>query len=291
MARALARTSPARPRYVPAGAASHGHMARREGTFGNPIAPPGGRRARGWHGGRYPRSDMPRTKLVCTIGPATIDRVDELVAAGMDMARVNFSHATPTTGRRPPARPGGRRCRGAERWRSSPTCPARRSGSATSAGRSVELEAGQPFVLRGRTPMRPGPPTVPASRIPASPRISDGVTASCSPTARPSCGSRPDRGPEVETEVVRGGRIRSRAGVSVPSERLSTPALTERDRADLPTAIEIGADYVAQSFVRRASDVHELRELLGPTARRSSRRSRRARRSTTSMRSAMRPGR
>ena len=70
-------------------------------------------------------------------------------------------------------------------------------------------------------------------------------------------------GDDVATEVVRGGTIRSRAGVSVPSERLSTPALTEKDRADIPIALELGVDYVAQSFVRRAEDVRTLRGLLG----------------------------
>jgi pyruvate kinase len=68
----------------------------------------------------------------------------------------------------------------------------------------------------------------------------------------------------VVGEVVRGGTIRSRAGVSVPSHRLSTPALTRKDRADVPRALAIGADWVAQSFVRRAADVRELRDLLGP---------------------------
>jgi pyruvate kinase len=70
-------------------------------------------------------------------------------------------------------------------------------------------------------------------------------------------------GDDVETEVVRGGPIRSRAGVNIPSGRLSTPALTERDRIDLPLAIDFGADYIAQSFVRRGSDVAELRAVLG----------------------------
>ena len=70
-------------------------------------------------------------------------------------------------------------------------------------------------------------------------------------------------GDDVATEVVRGGTIRSRAGVSVPSERLTTPPLTEKDRADIPGALELGVDYVAQSFVRRADDVETLRGLLG----------------------------
>ena len=70
-------------------------------------------------------------------------------------------------------------------------------------------------------------------------------------------------GDDVATEVVRGGTIRSRAGVSVPSERLTTPALTEKDRADIPVVLELGVDYVAQSFVRRAQDIETLRSLLG----------------------------
>jgi pyruvate kinase len=70
-------------------------------------------------------------------------------------------------------------------------------------------------------------------------------------------------GPAIETEVVRGGIIRSHAGVSVPAERLGGPSLTDQDRADLPRAAALGVDYVAQSFVRRASDVEELRGLLG----------------------------
>lgn len=68
---------------------------------------------------------------------------------------------------------------------------------------------------------------------------------------------------EVVTEVVRGGVVRSRSGISVPSERLSLPALSEKDEADLERAIELGADVVAQSFVRGAADVAQLRRLIG----------------------------
>jgi pyruvate kinase len=70
-------------------------------------------------------------------------------------------------------------------------------------------------------------------------------------------------GDDLETEIVRGGTIRSRAGVNIPSERLSTPAVTDRDRADLSLAIELGAHYVAQSFIRRGAHVAELRAILG----------------------------
>jgi pyruvate kinase len=68
---------------------------------------------------------------------------------------------------------------------------------------------------------------------------------------------------EVVTEVVTGGTLRSRAGVSVPSDRLSLPAIMEKDLEDITRVREFGVDYIAQSFVRRAADVHELRDVLG----------------------------
>jgi pyruvate kinase len=71
-------------------------------------------------------------------------------------------------------------------------------------------------------------------------------------------------GGEVQARVVRGGTVRSRAGVSIPSERLSTSGLTAKDRADVPRAVGFGVDYIALSFVREARDVLELRDLLGP---------------------------
>jgi pyruvate kinase len=67
----------------------------------------------------------------------------------------------------------------------------------------------------------------------------------------------------ISARVVRGGTIRSRAGVSVPSDRLSAPALTARDRADLAELDALGADFIGQSFVRHGEDVAELRRFLG----------------------------
>jgi pyruvate kinase len=206
---------------------------------------------------------MPRTKLVCTIGPATIDRVPELVAAGMDMARINFSHATRED-----------RTATAERVRDAAEAAGRTVAILTDlAGPKirlgalidgdVELEAGDPFVLRAGTDAA-------GDRVGAGvtyPRLAhdlergDRILLADGAAELRVTGRRDD---DVETEVVRGGTIRSRAGVNVPSERLSTPALTDADRADVPTALEIGADYIAQSFVRRAADLEELRDLLGP---------------------------
>jgi pyruvate kinase len=199
-------------------------------------------------------TDRPRaTKLVCTIGPASVDRVDELVEAGMDVARINFSHGTPE-----------RHAQTARRVRQVASNAGRRVALMTDLagpkirlgdvpGGRLELAAGERIVLgAGGTPVsyaalardvRPGDRVL----------LADGAAELRVVEA----------GDAVVAEVIRGGEIRSRAGVNVPAERLSTPSLTERDRADVPRALELGVDYVAQSFVRRASDVEELRSLLG----------------------------
>jgi pyruvate kinase len=67
----------------------------------------------------------------------------------------------------------------------------------------------------------------------------------------------------VVCEVVRGGFVRSGAGVNLPAERLGLPGITERDRAGLAEVLAAGVDLVAQSFVREAADVAGLRALMG----------------------------
>ena len=203
-----------------------------------------------------------RTKLVCTIGPATARRVPELVAAGMDVARLNFSHGTPAS-READARAVRAASESAGRnvaILADLAGPKIRLGEL--AGGSATLEAGSRFVLR---PSGDAAGDASGARV-SYPRLADDVRAGDrilladgAVELRVGAGNG-----HVVGEVVRGGTIRSRAGVSVPSHRLSTPALTRKDRADVPRALAIGADWVAQSFVRRAADVRELRDLLGP---------------------------
>lgn len=204
---------------------------------------------------------MRRTKLVCTIGPATLERVGELVVAGMDVARINFSHGN-----------AERHAIAADRVRDA----------AAASGRTVAILAdlsGPKIRLGdftdGQVDLAPG------DRFDLHPEPWPAGDAHGAHVGRPligelSLGDRillADGAAELRvtgsddvlhTEVVRGGTVRSRAGVSVPAERLGGPSLTERDREDVPRVIQMGADYVAQSFVRRAADIDELRALLGP---------------------------
>jgi len=70
------------------------------------------------------------------------------------------------------------------------------------------------------------------------------------------------RGKDIVCEVLVGGPLTSHKGVNLPHTKLSVPALTEKDRRDVEFAVKEGVDYLALSFVRRAEDILELKELL-----------------------------
>ncbi len=204
-----------------------------------------------------------RTKLVCTIGPASAKRIEALAIAGMDVARINFSHGTAAS--HAAAAKAVRRAAAATRRPlailTDLAGPKIRLGDLS--GGSIELEAGRPFDLRASRPNgAPGDTSgaqVTYRRIPADIAIGDPIFLGDGAAELRVTGL--DDG--IRTEVVRGGTIRSRAGVAIPAARLSSPALTAKDRRDIPRAIAMGATYVGQSFVRGADDVRQLRQLLG----------------------------
>ena len=208
----------------------------------------------------YPAA-MRRTKLVCTIGPASETRLDELVAAGMDVARLNLSHGRPADLARAAK---AARTASAQAGRSVAILadlsgPKIRLGSLRNG--SATLETGATFELRGGP--RPGTRRaagVSHERLAQDLEPGDRVLLADGAVELKVLAI---EGDAVVTGVVRGGTVRSHAGVNVPSERLSGPPLTDKDRADVPRLAQIGADYVAQSFVRRADDVRALRLLLG----------------------------
>lgn len=203
---------------------------------------------------------MPHTKLVCTLGPASIDRIPALIEAGMNVARLNFSHGTEAEHRRAAA-------------------TVRRSAAAL--GRSVALLADLPGpkvrlgeLVHGSVTLRNGSRLL--IRGDDAPGDESAVSTSHSTLAADlEAGDRVlladgavelrvvASGEMLETEVVRGGTVRSGAGVNIPSERLTLPAITDGDRRALEVALSMGVDLVAQSFVRRADDLMLLRSLLG----------------------------
>jgi pyruvate kinase len=196
------------------------------------------------------------TRLVCTIGPASVGRLDELMASGMDVARLNFSHGT-------------------DDERRHAVAEIRRAAAA--AGRTVAIQADLPGpkVRLGELPggerqmalgetviLGPGSGAVPTSHPALADDLAPGDRLLVADGAVELRVTAID-GERVVSETVRAGTARSGSGVNVPSERLSLPAIGERDRDALQLATELEIDVIAQSFVRRAEDVAELRALMG----------------------------
>src|ERR671924_637863 len=208
---------------------------------------------------------MRRTKIVCTIGPASssVEALDRLVGAGMDVARLNFSHGTHAEH----AEVVRRLREGEERW-GRPVAilqdlqgPKIRLGTfGEGGGRRVDLEVGRPFTLCRR-------PCVGSSeRVFVSPPeylgrvkpgdeiwMDDGMIQLRVEATTPE---------EVRCVVVAGGRISDHKGISLPHVDLPASCLTDKDIEDLKFGIEQGVDFVAVSFVRTADDIREVRKFL-----------------------------
>lgn len=71
---------------------------------------------------------------------------------------------------------------------------------------------------------------------------------------------------QIVTEVITGGMLASRKGISMPDTLLPISPLTDKDKADLSHALKLGVDWVALSFVQRAEDLHDIRKLIGDKA-------------------------
>ncbi len=206
---------------------------------------------------------MRRTKIVATLGPATStpERIAGLIRAGMNVARLNFSHGTHAEHA---ARIAMVRRAAAEAGRHVAILqdlqgPKIRTGPLVN-GQPVELVAGQRFVIttepvigdaqRVSTTYRALPLDVrPRDRILLSDGLIELVVINHTDT-------------DIETEVVHGGKLREHQGINLPGVRVSAPAATEKDLADLAFGLEQGVDFVALSFVRRASDVREVKEFI-----------------------------
>jgi len=201
-----------------------------------------------------------RTKIVCTIGPASHEpeTIEQLAWAGMDAARLNFSHGDHDTHRA--VLQGVRR---AQEMIGRPLAViADLQGPKIRIGRldaPVTVHPGGTLMLAGSGEVRPGDMevTFPELASTVSPGsevlINDGLVRARVVAVH---------GPRVECRVEVGGVISSGKGVNLPGTPLPIPSLTAKDLDDLAFALENGVDYVALSFVRRADDVADLCERI-----------------------------
>lgn len=202
-----------------------------------------------------------RTKIVATLGPAssTFDVIKSLALAGADVFRMNFSHGSHEDHA---ARYAVIRDVEADLGRPIAVL-ADLQGPKLRVGRFAEgkitLKHGARFRLdMDQTPgdenrvCLPHPEILSAAAVNSKLLLDDGKLRLRVIT----CG-----GDFLETEVEVGGVLSDRKGVNVPDVVLPIPALTEKDRKDFAFALELGVDYVALSFVQRAEDVREAKEI------------------------------
>jgi pyruvate kinase len=205
-----------------------------------------------------------RTRIVATLGPASTPRIAELAQAGVDVFRLNFSHGEHEAhGRALEA------VRAAEAQVDRPLAvladlqgPKFRLGRFQGGG--IDVHPGQRLRLDAdpqpgdatRAPL-PHPEVLKVLRPGADLLLDDGKVRLRVVSAGDGV---------AEVEVIAGARLSDHKGLAAPGLTIPTPALTEKDRADLEYALRIGVDWVALSFVQHAADMTDLRRLVAGRA-------------------------
>jgi pyruvate kinase len=205
---------------------------------------------------------MRRAKIVCTLGPATssLDQIRALVAAGMDVARLNLSHGSYSVHEQVYAN-------------------VRQAADEFGRGVGVLVDLQGPKIRLGT--FEHGPQlletgarfTITAEDVPGSVDL-----VSTTYTGLPGDAKVGDRiliddgkvsvrviavdGPRVVTEVIEGGMVSDHKGINLPGVAVSVPAMSEKDIDDLRWGLNIGADLIALSFVRDASDVDAVHRIM-----------------------------
>ncbi len=203
-----------------------------------------------------------KTKIVCTIGPATEseEKLIELMDAGMNVARLNFSHGDFAEHQ---ARVD--RIRKITQDKGNVVAivqdlcgPKIRIG--TFKDNAINLVRGEKFILT--TEQVEGTQEKVFINYPALPKEVKPGNFIMLQDGTKKLEVVEVKGNEIITKVISGGRLSGRKGVNVPGANLSVKSLTDKDRADLEFGIKNKLDFIALSFVRRSADIVELREIL-----------------------------
>ena len=212
-----------------------------------------------------------KTRIVATIGPVSRepDVLTDLLRAGVDVCRVNCSHADAHA-----IRTDVSRIRRASIALNRPVAilldlqgPKIRTGPGVPVelahgdrltvvmDERVEAHAVEGGAVVGTTWTALAQDVKPGERV----LFADGALSGTVVEVRTEREGQPD---EVIIEIGYGGLLGARKGINLPDTRVSAPALTDKDKADVATGIQAGIDYVAISFVRSGADVRQLQALL-----------------------------
>ena len=205
-------------------------------------------------------SYIPRAKIVCTLGPASSNEktLRGMIEAGMNVARLNFSHGTHAQHEETIAL--------VRRVADSLDAPIALLGDLQGprirVGEIEEprmLEQGEDVVLVHEGEESPGEIPITydhlANDVHEGDRIliDDGLIELIAMEVR---------APKVRARVLNGGLVRPHKGLNLPGVQVSAPSITEKDALDIQFAVAQSLDYLALSFVRRARDIEQLKEMI-----------------------------
>lgn len=207
---------------------------------------------------------MKKTKIVCTIGPASESKetLKTLMLSGMNVARLNFSHGSHEEHRA--------RIDSIKEVRENLGLPVAlmldTKGPEIRLGDfdvdEVELKEGDFYTLSMDPSVRGDEKRASVSYAGLANDVKVGSTILIDDGLVELTVEKIDENGEILTLVKNNGIIKGHKGVNVPDVKTSLPAITEKDKSDLIFGIEQGIDFVAASFIRKAQDVFEIRRIL-----------------------------
>jgi pyruvate kinase len=211
---------------------------------------------------------MPKTKIVCTIGPSSSspDVIRAMIQGGMNVARLNFSHGTHAD--------HGEKIRMIRRIAAELNRPVAilqdLCGPKVRVGRipdpGIRLRPGQPFILTSEAVAGDGKRvSVSHQGLPSDVKAGDRLLLADGMMELEVVGS---DGPDITTRVITGGLLTSHKGVNLPTGSMQIEAMTAKDREDLRFGLAHDVDYVALSFVRSVEDIRTIKALIADAGRR-----------------------
>jgi pyruvate kinase len=204
-----------------------------------------------------------RAKIICTIGPAcdSEEMMSDLMHAGMDVARLNFSHGAHADH----ARRIQRLRRVARRLKRTICILQDLQGPKIRTGK---LKDGKRVVLKSGSALTITPRKVAGTAALISTDFA-GLAREVEPGARILLSDgrielkvRAIHGDDVECEVLNGGSVGEHQGINLPGTAVAIPVLTEKDKLDLKFGLKQGVDAIALSFVRSADDIRTAKNLM-----------------------------
>jgi pyruvate kinase len=207
------------------------------------------------------------TKIVATVGPASCDRtaIEALVAAGVDVFRLNFSHGTHDWHAEVFSLIRGAAARASRHVGILQDLSGPKIRTGPSGGAPLNLSPGDELVIApGDLPSKPGMIFTPYAELIRAAKPGDRLLLD---DGRIELRAVEATGNALRTVVVNGGALGGHKGINAPGVALPACAVTDKDRADLRFGLRLGVDFVALSFVQTADDVQRAEETMKEAGR------------------------